>query len=224
MPSASSPLSSVASSGPHDEGVSRRVTKRRRSSSGGALEGRAPITAISPKTSQSDDAPSGLGPKRARTRFAAYIGEQVAVKPADSDEPWTGVVSSLFISPKFRTSLCNCFPFAVGLLCPSISFAVGLLCPSISVLNALKMLSLPSEVRPIANANLDFRVQMAKSALHASQGSTRTRQDRHSAQVAQMARVQHKRVCRLLRADVCRVQQASMVVIVSIVLSELTKV
>ena len=213
MPSASSPLSSVASSGPHDEGVSRRVTKRRRSSSGGALEGRAPITAISPKTSQSDDAPSGLGPKRARTRFAAYIGEQVAVKPADSDEPWTGVVSSLFISPKFRTSLCNCFPFAVGLLCPSIS-----------VLNALKMLSLPSEVRPIANANLDFRVQMAKSALHASQGSTRTRQDRHSAQVAQMARVQHKRVCRLLRADVCRVQQASMVVIVSIVLSELTKV
>ena len=142
MPSASSPPSSVASSGPHAEDVSRRVQKRRRSSSGGALEDRAPITAFSPHTShqlQGNGASSGTGPKRARTRFgtttfaegnndtygnwlndvqralhpstwkeqrqfASYIGEQVAVTPTDSDEPWTGVVSSLFVSPKFRTS------------------------------------------------------------------------------------------------------------------------
>ena len=140
MPSASSPSSSVASTSPHDAGVSRRTSKRRRSSSDGALEDRASITAFSPDTShQGDGALSGTGLKRARTRFgtttfaaggndaygawlnevqralqplswkgqapfASYIGEQVAVTPADSDEPWTGVVSSLFVSPKFRTS------------------------------------------------------------------------------------------------------------------------
>ena len=140
MSSASSPSSSVASTSPHDAGVSRRTSKRRRSSSDGALEDRASITAFSPDTShQGDGALSGTGFKRARTRFgtttfaaggndaygawlnevqralqplswkgqppfASYIGKQVAVTPADSDEPWTGVVSSLFVSPKFRTS------------------------------------------------------------------------------------------------------------------------
>lgn len=37
-------------------------------------------------------------------KFASYIGKRVAVKSPDSDDWWTGVVSSLFVSPHARSS------------------------------------------------------------------------------------------------------------------------
>ena len=48
----------------------------------------------------------GLYPRRwsEQPKFSSYIGKRVAVKPDDSDDWWTGVVSSLFVSPFARSS------------------------------------------------------------------------------------------------------------------------
>lgn len=80
------------------------------------------------------------------------------------------------------------------------------------VLSALKMLSLPSAalLGPIANASPDFRVQMAKAALHATQASTRLSVEVLPVNLARQIRPRRKRAPQYWHVSVSQEQLGQM--------------